>query len=250
MPEAEDHERPILEVIVCSLVDAVEAERGGADRLEVVRELNRGGLTPDLPLVRAIRRAVSLPLRVMLRESEDDSQRGDDIRLRAAAIELEQIGAEGLVIGFLRNNTVDLERTGTILHYVPNMHATFHHAFDETESPHDTIAQLKRCRQIDRILSSGGPGELSVRAARLERYRQQAREEITLLAGGGLDEAAIRFLCARTGLREFHVGRAARYPRTDSGPVRAAQVASLRRLLLENSRSRLLLNTNGGHALE
>lgn len=249
MPEAEDHERPVLEVIVCSLADALEAERGGADRLEVVRELDRGGLTPDLALVHAISRAVSLPLRVMLREGEDDSQPGDDTCLRATAIELQQIGVEGLVIGFLRNNIADLKRTKNILQAVPGMRATFHHAFDETESPTDTIAQLKQCGQIDRILSSGGPGELSVRAARLERYRQQAREEIILLAGGGLDEAAIRFLCARTGLREFHVGRAARCPRRDTGPVRAAQVASLRQLLLANSCSRLLLNISGGHAL-
>lgn len=42
----------ILEVIVCSVTDALEAERGGADRTEVVRDLDRGGLTPYLDLVR------------------------------------------------------------------------------------------------------------------------------------------------------------------------------------------------------
>ena len=60
----------LLEVIVQSVADAAEAEAGGADRLEVVREIERDGLTPPLDLVRSIIAATSLPLRVMVRESD------------------------------------------------------------------------------------------------------------------------------------------------------------------------------------
>lgn len=59
---------PLLEVIACSVGDAVEAEKGGASRLEIVRDLGRGGLTPPLELVAEIKRAVNVPLRVMLRD--------------------------------------------------------------------------------------------------------------------------------------------------------------------------------------
>ncbi|HEX7332112.1 MAG TPA: copper homeostasis protein CutC [Pyrinomonadaceae bacterium] len=45
----------ILEVIICSVTDAIEAQKGGASRLEVVRDLERGGLTPTIQLVRAIK---------------------------------------------------------------------------------------------------------------------------------------------------------------------------------------------------
>ena len=54
---------PLLEVIACSVADAVEAEKGGAKRLEIVRDLGRGGLTPPLELVAQIKHAVDLPLR-------------------------------------------------------------------------------------------------------------------------------------------------------------------------------------------
>jgi copper homeostasis protein len=60
----------LLEVIACSVEDAEAAEQGGAGRLEVVRELGRGGCTPELALVRAILDRVSIPVRVMLRESD------------------------------------------------------------------------------------------------------------------------------------------------------------------------------------
>ena len=58
----------LLEVIACSVEDAIQAEEGGADRLEIVSDLDVGGLTPPLELVREIRSEVNLPLRVMLRE--------------------------------------------------------------------------------------------------------------------------------------------------------------------------------------
>ena len=43
-----------LEVIASTLEDGIAAEAGGADRLEVVRELDRGGLTPAIALVEAL----------------------------------------------------------------------------------------------------------------------------------------------------------------------------------------------------
>ncbi len=60
----------ILEVIVCSVADAVAAERGGANRLEIISHYEAGGLTPALELVREITVTVSIPARVMLRETE------------------------------------------------------------------------------------------------------------------------------------------------------------------------------------
>ena len=69
----------LLEVIVQTVADARAAARGGADRLEVVRAIHDGGLTPDLAVVRQIAAEVSLPLRVMVREnsgfSTDASER-------------------------------------------------------------------------------------------------------------------------------------------------------------------------------
>jgi copper homeostasis protein len=67
---------PILEVIACSVADAIEAELGGAGRLEIVRAMNAGGLTPPVSLVREILAAVSIPVRVMLRENAGFESRG------------------------------------------------------------------------------------------------------------------------------------------------------------------------------
>ena len=91
----------LLEVITCSVEDAREAERGGAGRLEVVRDLHLGGLTPSFDLVREILDAVSIPIRVMIRERNDYSA-GTDAepeRLCRLATEMSALPIEGLVMG-------------------------------------------------------------------------------------------------------------------------------------------------------
>jgi copper homeostasis protein CutC len=57
-----------LEVIVTTVDEAIEAEAGGADRLELVRALDVGGLTPEISIARGVLAAVRIPVRVMVRE--------------------------------------------------------------------------------------------------------------------------------------------------------------------------------------
>ena len=57
----------ILEVCVDSVESAVNAETGGADRLELCSDLIVGGITPSLALYERIREKVNLPIHVLLR---------------------------------------------------------------------------------------------------------------------------------------------------------------------------------------
>ncbi|HEY8186747.1 MAG TPA: copper homeostasis protein CutC, partial [Pyrinomonadaceae bacterium] len=151
--------RVVLEVIVCSVADALEAQKGGADRLEVIRDFERGGMTPPLKLVQEITAVVSLPLRVMLRESSGyETLNNDEVdRLCGAAGEFSALGIEGVVLGFLHKQRIDVHLTQQILACAPNLKATFHHAFEETE-PFEAIRDLKRIKQVDKLLTHGGAG--------------------------------------------------------------------------------------------
>src|SRR6516225_7084439 len=101
--------RLTLEVIATSVEDAIQAARGGAHRLEVVRDLSCGGLTPSIDLVRHIQREVTLPLRVMVRES-DGFAWGSSDELRALTDQvrkLEALGVDGIVVGWTRDGCID-----------------------------------------------------------------------------------------------------------------------------------------------
>jgi len=218
----------LLEVIVSSLEDALEAEKGGAGRLEIVSHLELGGLTPNFETVKEICKRVGIPVRVMLRCSESHIPRPGEVEFLAQqAEEMAALGIDGLVLGFLRDNQVDLAVTRQVLSGVPNLKATFHRAFDETAHPLAEIGRLKELRQVDRILTSGGDGPWETRATRLEGYQQVAAPEITILVGGGLDRVGIERLRSETQLSEFHTGRAVRVPCEACGVIRAERVTEL-----------------------
>jgi copper homeostasis protein len=219
----------LLEVIACSVADAVEAERGGAGRLEVVRDLNVGGLTPSFDLFQEIKQAVKLPLHVILRESPSYQTTGPDEinRLCRAAERFAELEVDGFVLGFLKDGDVDVELTQRVLACAPHVRATFHHAFEDAKDKLRALDLIKRLTQVDRILSSGGTDRLEARIQRLTEYEQSARPEITILAGGGIDAGALLRIRRETRIREFHVGRAARANFRVDGDVQASLVSGL-----------------------
>ena len=224
---------PVLEVIACSVADAIEAQRGGAGRLEIIRDFRRGGLTPPLELVEDILNAVTLPVRVMLREGDNYEIAGEAAReaecekLCRAATQFSELQVDGVVLGFLRKREIDVQLTERVLSYVPNLSATFHHAFEETADPIAAIREIKGIKQIDRILTSGGKGNWQEKIERLSQYQADAGPEIKILAGGGMDHESIPMVCQLTNIREFHIGRAAREPASASGVVRSELVKAL-----------------------
>lgn len=221
----------ILEVIACTVEDAIQAEHGGADRLEIVSHLEIGGLTPHLSTVREILKAVSIPVRVMLRANDGFETRSqEEIRdLCVVASQLSALRVDGIVVGFLRGGKIDSGPVRRILASAPDLSATFHHAFDASDDPLQSIETLKSFAQIDRILTRGSDGSLALQVANLIAYEAKARPQIRILAGGGLDASRIRELVSSTTVSEFHVGRAVRVPPETRGAVSAESVRELLR---------------------
>jgi copper homeostasis protein len=222
----------LLEVIVQSVDDARAAAAGGADRLEVVRAIDDGGLTPAIELIEAIAVAVPLPLRVMVRENAGFALLpGERSRLRDAARALRRVGVDGIVIGFADANGVCMPDVADVLAAAPDVRATFHRAFDALSDPAGAIPAIAACAQVDRILTSGGTGTASERATRLARYSAAAGSRLTILAGGGVDLESAEAFAREKAVREIHIGRAARVDDDASGPVSAERVRAIRRLI-------------------
>ena len=57
----------LVEACVDAIDAALEAERGGAGRLELCGELLQGGVTPSGGLIGAVRQRVKIPLFVLIR---------------------------------------------------------------------------------------------------------------------------------------------------------------------------------------
>ena len=226
--------RPLLEVIACTLHDAMAAERGGAHRLELVRDLDRGGLTPSPDLVADVVKAVRIPVRVMIREDEPFVV--DDTRVVQALCDAARangrLGVDGLVLGFLDSSgAVDEDLLGRVLREAPGVRATFHRAFEDVADETAAFDALARWPQIDRVLVNGGPGGARERLAALCAVAALAPPAIRVLAAVGSDQDLLASVWTEPSLGEAHVGRAARDPETVDAPVSAEKVRRLVSLL-------------------
>ncbi|WP_319922830.1 copper homeostasis protein CutC, partial [Streptomyces griseiscabiei] len=92
--------RALLEVIALDAGDAVAAQAGGADRLELVADMAADGLTPSVATFVEVQAAVDIPVRVMLRLA-DGFAAGDVDALVRVACDMRSAGAEEFVLGFL-----------------------------------------------------------------------------------------------------------------------------------------------------
>ena len=224
--------RAVLEVIALGVEDAVAAQAGGADRLELVTDMAADGLTPPVGTFVGIRAAVDIDLRVMLRLA-DGFAAGDADRLVRVAGELRSAGADQFVLGFLdAHGGVDL---GTVERVVAELHGcswTFHRAIDRAADRDALRKALDGLPGLDAYLTAGsaegvdeGLPTLLAEAAR----RGEPGYEQRILVGGGLRLDQVPTLLA-AGIDAFHIGGAAR-PGGWEAPVSSAAVAEWRSVL-------------------
>ncbi len=223
----------LLEVIVTSREEAVEAEKGGADRLEVVRSLENGGLTPEISTVEGILDAVSIPVRVMVRERNAMAIEGGEelLRLRNAAQAFGALPIDGLVLGFLTGSKIDADNLRAVLSAAPHCRGTFHRAFERVLFPQLSITWLKKFPQIDRILVRLDDKGAALQIRNLMQWQEAAAPEIKFIVGIGLEKNQISHLKNTTNLSEIHVGRLVREPEEAWGCLSRRKLAELKSAL-------------------
>ncbi|NED95617.1 copper homeostasis protein CutC [Phytoactinopolyspora alkaliphila] len=225
--------QPLLEVIVLGAADAAGAVEGGADRLEVVTDMGAGGLTPSVQTVRDLKRACDLPLRVMLRANDGFATSGSELsRLMGAAHQLYAAGADGFVLGFLNPAVeIDVDATLALVEELSGAPWTFHRAIDQTLDDDRAWETVSGLPGLDTVLTAGSPR--GVGAGLDELCRRAVDSPVAaklMMAGGGLAPDHVPWL-ARAGVRQFHIGAAARPGRSWKAYTDAALIRSWRRLI-------------------
>ncbi|MER6318859.1 copper homeostasis protein CutC [Streptomyces sp. NPDC001581] len=224
--------RALLEVIALDAEDAIAAQAGGADRLELVTDMAADGLTPARETFAAIRAAVDIPLRVMLRKT-DGFAAGDVSVLVRAARELRAEGAQEFVLGFLNpDGTPDLAAVEAVVAELDGCRWTFHRAIDRAADRDQLRKTLADLPGLDTYLTAGSAAGveegLPVLVAEAAR-RGEPGYGVRMLVGGGLTLSHLPVLRS-AGIDAFHIGGAAR-PSGWGRPVSAEAVAAWRSAL-------------------
>jgi copper homeostasis protein len=201
----------LLEVLVLHPADAERAEAGGAQRLEVASSL-ADGMSPEPALVGQVRRATSLPIRVVLRLRPGYGTDGAEVaRLKGMLSNYRAVGADGVVLGFLNAHTeVDTSVVAEIVSDHSDLRWTFHRAVDACISSNRAWRDLRGLPGLDQVLTAGSARGVSEGLDDLvARVRGDEFARTVIMAGGGLLPEHVPWL-VRAGIRAFHISSAAR----------------------------------------
>ena len=196
-----------LEITVDNIESAINAEKGGADRIELCSNLQEGGVTPSLGLISHIKKTIGIGVYVLIRprpgdffyNSYDFEIMKEDIKQAKSA------GADGIVSGILhRDGTIDNGRTSELIQLSSPLEFTFHRAFDVTPYPFSALEDIISVK-AGRILTSGHKQKAMQGISELKLLKEKAGERIKIMAGSGINPENVQKIIYNTGIQEFHL---------------------------------------------
>jgi copper homeostasis protein len=198
----------LIESVACSADDCVEAEAGGADRVEVCSALMLGGLTPSLGTLIEARAATALPIVSMIRPRAGGfcyTAREFATMLRDTELAVTE-GVQGIVFGILtEDGRIDEPRCRELIARAGHAHTVFHRAFDVVPDPDRALDTLVRLG-VTRILTSGREKTALAGATAIRELARRAAGRIDILPGGGIREDTVATVLEVTGLHQVHLG--------------------------------------------
>jgi len=197
----------IIEACVNSAISAIEAQKGGADRVELCENLHNGGTTPSIGAVRFARKNLHIGLFVMIRPRGGDFLYSDDeFKIMKEDIRaIKDLGADGVVFGILKpDGTIDRDRMKMLVDLARPMGITCHRAFDMTIDPFRAMEDLINLG-IDRVLTSGQHKTAIDGASLIRDLIDKSSGRIIILPGSGIKEHNIMELIQATRATEIHI---------------------------------------------
>ena len=195
-----------MEVCVDSIESAVNAERGGACRVELCSNLVEGGTTPSLGMLRVMKKTVKMPIFVMIRPRGGDFLYSEDeFHVMKEDLQImKQNGANGIVFGILTpNGEIDVKRSKALIDLARPLPVTFHRAFDMSRDPESSLQALIGLG-VERVLTSGCSTSALEGLPLLNKLVEKGRGKIVVVPGGGVTEGNVGRILEGCGAAEFH----------------------------------------------
>ena len=197
----------ILECCVDSVESAIEAQKGGASRVELCSALVIGGLSPSVALFQKVREAIDIKIHVLLRPRFGDFCYTDYEHeiIKEEVKMFRELGADGVVIGTLKQDgSLNMDQMRELVSEAGEMSITLHRAFDMCENPMKALEDVKKLG-IHTILTSGQKNSCINGTELLSELVRKAEKKVDILIGGGVDASVIQELYDKTGATSYHM---------------------------------------------
>lgn len=195
-----------LEICAASVESAIEAQLGGADRIELCENLNIAGTTPSYGTIKTTREKLHIGLNVMIRPRGGDFLYSDtefEI-MKKDTVMCREIGADGIVAGILlEDGNVDKERMKILVDLARPMTVTFHRAFDMTPDPFKAMDDIISLG-VERILTAGQKTNVTEGIELLAKLVTYAGNRIIIMPGSGINAGNVEWVRDQSKANEFH----------------------------------------------
>lgn len=202
------NERNLFKIEACigTLQSGIEAEKGGANRVELCDNLAEGGTTPSAALIQMTKEKLQIPAAVMIRPRHGDFLYSNlEFEIMKKDIEFcKSVGVEAVVFGLLTpEGNIDCERTKKLVETAGNMQVCFHRAVDLSNDYLKAIEQIIDCG-CHRILTSGGANKAVEGFENIRKAQELYGNKIEIMVGSGINAENVSMF-HNIGIRNFHL---------------------------------------------
>ena len=197
----------ILECCVDSVESAINAANGGASRLELCSNLVIGGTTPDVALVKEIRKYTDIRIHALIRPRFGDfCYTEHEMEIMKSQIRaLKESGVEGIVIGVLdEDGNLNVPAMRELMAEAEGLSVTLHRAFDMCRDPYQAMEDAIALG-VNTILTSGQKQSAWEGRDLLAELIEKADGRIDIMAGAGISASAIEKLVPVTKGTSYHM---------------------------------------------
>ena len=196
----------IFEVCSNSIQSAINAEKGGASRIELCSGLQIGGITPSYGLISECKVHVNIPIHVLIRPRGGNfvySQAEIDI-MKIDIIYCRRAGIAGVVIGVLdEEGNVNEPIMQELVALAHPMKIAFHRAFDRVRDPSAALESIMKTG-CDILLTSGQEPKAIDGIDLIAKLVQQANGKIEIMPGSGVNVGNVVEIVEKTGASSIH----------------------------------------------
>ncbi len=239
-----------IEICADSIESVIEAQKGGADRVELCESLCEGGTTPSYGLISVAKKLVDIAIFVLIRPRKGNfvyNKHEIDIMIKdiEAAV---SIGADGIVIGCLTSEgEVDITACKQLIKAAKSLPVTFHRAFDVCKNPVKALEDIRQLG-IKRILTSGQQNKAIDGLELLTELNAKASPDVKIMVGSGVDENNITEIAQSTKAKAFHASLRSEQKDADFYTNKnvlfncTSDIPEFNRKISDSSRIKLLIN--------
>lgn len=199
-------QRVIVECCANSVSSALTAIQAGANRIELCKNLENGGETPDYSDILELRNLTDIDLHILiLPKANNFIYSNKDLKKIIEDIQFcKKNNINGVVIGALNKDlSINMKQTKELVEIARPMRVTFHRAFDTISKLENDLNKIIECG-CDYLLTSGQKPNVDDGLNNISKLVKQSSQKIKIIAGGGVNHNNVESLY-KIGVREFHL---------------------------------------------